>query len=154
MWRFRLGDPRERRPLAWVLGGKRRHGWRRRGALRGSLQRTTGAEGGDLLLLVGAIGAAVLPMSMVRFRTMTEARGQQIADHTFLFTDLQDSTAMYERIGDVTAFDLVRLHFDTLESATRHHGGAIVKTIGDAIMARFSRAERGGENGTRDVRTS
>lgn len=138
LWRFRLGDPRERRPLAWVLGGSAVMAGAVAVLFAARYSGTIGAEGGDLLLLVGAIGAAVLPLSMVRFRTMTEARGQQVADHTFLFTDLQDSTAMYERIGDVTAFELVRLHFDTLESATRHHGGAIVKTIGDAIMARFS----------------
>jgi class 3 adenylate cyclase len=60
-----------------------------------------------------------------------------MSDLTFLFTDLQDSTLMYERVGDATAYDLVRVHFKILESATRDHGGVIVKTIGDAIMARF-----------------
>ena len=58
-------------------------------------------------------------------------------DLTFLFTDLQDSTLMYERVGDATAYDLVRVHFRVLEGATREQGGVIVKTIGDAIMARF-----------------
>ena len=44
---------------------------------------------------------------------------------------------MYERIGDASAYNLVRLHFDALEVVIRASGGAIVKTIGDAIMATF-----------------
>jgi class 3 adenylate cyclase len=62
----------------------------------------------------------------------------QVKDLTFLFTDLQGSTAMYDRIGDATAYNLVRLHFDTLEDCVRKAGGAIVKTIGDAVMAPFA----------------
>ena len=62
----------------------------------------------------------------------------QLKDLTFLFTDLQGSTAMYDRIGDATAYNLVRGHFATLEDAVRDAGGAIVKTIGDAVMATFA----------------
>ena len=73
------------------------------------------------------------------FRSETVAASESLAirDLTFLFTDLRDSTAMYERIGDASAYNLVRLHFDALEVVIREHGGAIVKTIGDAIMATF-----------------
>jgi class 3 adenylate cyclase len=74
---------------------------------------------------------------MLRFATVTASQGQETRDLTFLFTDLQDSTAMYASIGDVFAFDLVRLHFDTLTAVTRRRRGEIVKTIGDALMARF-----------------
>jgi class 3 adenylate cyclase len=62
----------------------------------------------------------------------------RLKDLTFLFTDLQGSTAMYDRIGDATAYNLVRLHFDTLEDVVREAGGAVVKTIGDAVMATFA----------------
>lgn len=55
----------------------------------------------------------------------------------FVFTDLKGSTALYERIGDSRAFSLVRDHFDIMAELVREHGGAIVKTIGDAIMATF-----------------
>jgi len=44
---------------------------------------------------------------------------------------------MYDLIGDATAYNLVRQHFDLLEVAIREHGGALVKTIGDAVMATF-----------------
>ena len=55
-----------------------------------------------------------------------------------MFTDLRDSTALYGRVGDAGAYQLVRDHFAFLASIVRTHDGAIVKTIGDAIMAAFS----------------
>jgi class 3 adenylate cyclase len=56
---------------------------------------------------------------------------------TILFTDLVGSTAMYEALGDASAFSLVWTHFDVLREIIGAHHGAIVKTIGDAIMAVF-----------------
>ena len=55
----------------------------------------------------------------------------------FLFTDLKDSTPMYEKLGDAPAFALVRDHFTILIDEVRRHEGAVVKTIGDAVMAVF-----------------
>ncbi len=57
---------------------------------------------------------------------------------TLIFTDLRGSTALYERIGDAAAYRLVRSHFAYLAAAVRRHDGAIVKTIGDAVMAAFA----------------
>ena len=54
-----------------------------------------------------------------------------------LFTDLAGSTALYERIGDARAFRLVGEHFSLLSAPIEGNGGALVKTIGDAIMAAF-----------------
>jgi class 3 adenylate cyclase len=54
-----------------------------------------------------------------------------------LFTDLRGSTALYERVGDAAAFNIVREHFAFLGSIVRDHNGAVVKTIGDAVMASF-----------------
>jgi class 3 adenylate cyclase len=56
----------------------------------------------------------------------------------FLFTDLKGSTEMYERLGDAQAFALVKEHFYIMERLVREHSGAIVKTIGDAVMAVFT----------------
>ncbi len=66
-----------------------------------------------------------------------ESEGLSVNDLTFLFTDLEDSTAMYDQIGDATAYNLVRLHFDVLNEAVASNSGAVIKTIGDAIMATF-----------------
>lgn len=60
-----------------------------------------------------------------------------IKDITFLFTDLKGSTAMYEQIGDAKAYFLVHQHFDALSRVIRERNGAIVKTIGDAVMTVF-----------------
>jgi class 3 adenylate cyclase len=62
---------------------------------------------------------------------------------TLLFSDLRGSTALYQRIGDATAYHLVRDHFAFLAQTIRDHQGAIVKTIGDAVMAAFARPEDG-----------
>ncbi|MDX1992206.1 MAG: adenylate/guanylate cyclase domain-containing protein [bacterium] len=56
---------------------------------------------------------------------------------TILFTDLRGSTSLYREIGDAPAFGLVMNHFDILRDAISAEGGAIVKTIGDAVMAAF-----------------
>jgi len=61
----------------------------------------------------------------------------KITSLTFLFTDLKGSTELYERVGDLVAFDLVREHFRTLNEIVASEGGAVVKTIGDAVMATF-----------------
>lgn len=60
---------------------------------------------------------------------------------TIMFTDLVGSTAMYNDLGDARAFSLVRTHFDILHDVVQKHRGAIVKTIGDAIMAVFTRPD-------------
>jgi class 3 adenylate cyclase len=65
----------------------------------------------------------------------------KITSLTFLFTDLKGSTALYERVGDIAAFDLVRAHFHALLEIISSEKGAVVKTIGDAVMATFIRPE-------------
>jgi class 3 adenylate cyclase len=65
----------------------------------------------------------------------------KITSLTFLFTDLKGSTALYERVGDLAAFDLVRAHFRALLEIIAAEKGAVVKTIGDAVMATFIRPE-------------
>jgi class 3 adenylate cyclase len=66
----------------------------------------------------------------------------RITSLTFLFTDLKGSTELYERVGDLTAFDLVRAHFRVLQEIVAAQAGAVVKTIGDAVMATFPTPDR------------
>lgn len=58
---------------------------------------------------------------------------------TVLFTDLRDSTRFYLEIGDAPAFGSVMDHLDVLRAAVADEGGAVVKAMGDAIMAVFPR---------------
>lgn len=60
-----------------------------------------------------------------------------------LFSDLRGSTALYERLGDAAAYQRVREHFGYLARIVREHEGAVVKTIGDAVMAVFADPARG-----------
>lgn len=59
---------------------------------------------------------------------------------TVLFTDLRDSTRLYQEVGDAVAFGRVLEHFDLLRDCVTAEGGAVVKTIGDAILAVFGEA--------------
>ena len=67
--------------------------------------------------------------------------GEQLAAGalTLVFTDLKGSTQLYREIGDAPAFGRVLDHFDMLRAAVAAEGGAIVKTMGDAVMAVFPR---------------
>jgi class 3 adenylate cyclase len=67
----------------------------------------------------------------------------KITSLTFLFTDLKSSTEMYERVGDLVAYDLVKAHFGVLQGIVADESGAVVKTIGDAVMATFPEPDRG-----------
>ena len=88
-----------------------------------------------------ATAAEVTALQVFRDLFASEAlrRGEQISVGTLtvLFTDLKDSTRMYREIGDATAFGRVMNHFDVLQQAIAEEDGALVKTIGDAVMAVF-----------------
>ena len=77
-----------------------------------------------------------------RANTLDVDQRLKITSLTFLFTDLKGSTELYERVGDLAAFDLVRAHFLVLNEIIAAEAGAVVKTIGDAVMATFPTPER------------
>src|SRR5262252_1802472 len=88
-----------------------------------------------------ATAAEVTTLQMFRDLFATEALrpGEQISVGTLtvLFTDLKNSTRLYRQVGDATAFGRVMNHFDILKQAIADENGALVKTIGDAVMAVF-----------------
>ncbi len=75
--------------------------------------------------------------NLYRSEVIDTTEGLGIRDITFLFTDLKGSTALYDQVGDLKAYHLVRQHFDALTKVIVKHSGAVVKTIGDAVMASF-----------------
>ena len=91
--------------------------------------------------------AEVTALQMFRDLFAAEALrpGEQISvgTLTILFTDLRHSTQLYREIGDATAFGRVMNHFDIVKKAIARHDGAVVKTIGDAVMAVFRSAADG-----------
>jgi class 3 adenylate cyclase len=84
-----------------------------------------------------------LPAFRALFSAEALAAGVElsIARAGLLFTDLAGSTALYERAGEARAFRLVAEHFTILRAAIEAHDGAVVKTIGDAVMGAFQDAE-------------
>src|SRR4029079_1668811 len=110
------------------------------------LQNATDSE--QLLILEriawgdqAATAAEVTALQVFRDLFSTEALrpGEQISVGTLtvLFTDLRQSTRLYREIGDATAFGRGMNHFDVLKKFMAARDGAIVKTIGDAVMAVF-----------------
>ncbi len=62
--------------------------------------------------------------------------------HTILFTDVEASTSLTDRLGDAKARDVLRAHERIVRDALRSHGGSEVKTMGDGFMASFSSATK------------
>jgi class 3 adenylate cyclase len=83
---------------------------------------------------------ASFPEFVGLFATEAPASGVELSIGTLslLFSDLTGSTALYERIGDAKAFALVEQHFALMDGLVRDNGGALIKTMGDAVMASFS----------------
>ncbi|MBX3459170.1 MAG: adenylate/guanylate cyclase domain-containing protein [Planctomycetes bacterium] len=80
--------------------------------------------------------------TLFRAETLATGEGVGVRDLTLLFTDLKGSTELYERVGDLSAFALVQQHFEHLRRAVMEQDGAVVKTIGDAVMASFVKPEQ------------
>ena len=62
----------------------------------------------------------------------------EVQQTTLWFSDLTGSTALYARNGDPFAYRLVREHFDLVTESIQRASGAVVKTIGDGVMAVFT----------------
>lgn len=83
-------------------------------------------------------------LSMQAFRDLFDEEILRPGDNleidsvTFIFVDLQSSTALYEKVGDFQAYRLVREFFAVLAGAIRASNGSIVKTIGDAVHGAFA----------------
>jgi len=119
-------------------------------AHQSSLKMTNATSAEQLLILErlawsdqSATAAEVTALQMFRDLFASEALrpGEQISVGTLtvLFTDLRNSTQLYREIGDATAFGRVMNHFDVLKKVIAEEDGALVKTIGDAVMAVFRR---------------
>ena len=67
----------------------------------------------------------------------------EILKVTILFTDVKGSTKLYNNLGDMKAFSLIREHFKILFQVIAKNNGVPVKTIGDAVMGVFLNEEEG-----------
>jgi class 3 adenylate cyclase len=61
---------------------------------------------------------------------------------TILFTDMEGSTTLTQRLGDAKAQEMVRTHNTVVRDALKAHSGSETKHTGDGIMASFVSASR------------
>ena len=113
-------------PIVWLAGAK----------LEALLQRRRPFVTGKRLLTNQVF------RDIYRTDTLDIDQRLQITSLTFLFTDLKGSTELYDRVGDLAAFELVNEHFRLLTEIVAGEAGAVVKTIGDAVMATFPTPDR------------
>ena len=59
---------------------------------------------------------------------------------TILFTDMEGSTSLTQRLGDAAAQDVLRTHNSIVRDALKAHSGTEIKHTGDGIMASFTAA--------------
>jgi class 3 adenylate cyclase len=122
----------------------------RAGAVNLTLENSTGSS---LLVVLeqsawsAQAASAALVTALAEFRQLFSAEvlapglGVSIRNLTFLFSDLKDSTMIYDTIGDSPAYARVRDHFEVMLRIIAQWRGALVKTIGDAVMAVFPSVE-------------
>jgi class 3 adenylate cyclase len=61
---------------------------------------------------------------------------------TMLFSDIEGSTELNERVGDVRWLELLRIHHAVVRDQVQAHGGYEVKAQGDGFMIAFPSARR------------
>lgn len=61
---------------------------------------------------------------------------------TVIFTDIEDSTVLAERLGDTQWMRVLRAHNEAVRGATKRYGGIEVKHQGDGFMLAFASARR------------
>jgi class 3 adenylate cyclase len=105
-----------------------------------------------LALLEGESGAVFLGDTEAVMRALNQFMGEEAAVwaepsaagavHTILFTDVEGSTALTQRLGDAKAREVLRAHELIVREALRSHGGSEVKMLGDGFMASFPSGTR------------
>lgn len=73
-------------------------------------------------------------------------KSKPVADESsgcVLFADVSGSTKLYETVGDKAAHAAIDLCVKAFSALTQQHGGRVIKTIGDEVMALFPQAAQG-----------
>ncbi len=89
-----------------------------------------------------AARAASLPLFRELFPGEVLAPGQlaTVSTVTLLFTsfDPARADALYHDLGDARAFGMIHEHLQKIGNAIRQGGGAVIKTVGEGVLASFS----------------
>jgi class 3 adenylate cyclase len=97
-----------------------------------------GVSSGDIYTSIDSVARAV------------ESERPEITIHpapdgtvTIMFSDIEDSTVLTERLGDQAWQELLRRHNALIREQLRAHDGYEVKTMGDGFMIAFQSAKKG-----------
>ena len=100
-------------------------------------------EGRNHVLLEDEPAWATFLSEVRRFLGVSESKKPvESGVQTILFSDVEGSTALTERLGDAGARVVLREHEGIVREALAAHGGAEVKAMGDGFMATFATASR------------
>jgi class 3 adenylate cyclase len=101
-------------------------------------------EGRSMACYLGDMEAAMQAIDEFLAEGEEAETGGLSADivHTILFTDVEGSTALTDRLGDAKARELLREHERMVREALKSHGGSEVKALGDGFMTSFSSATK------------
>ncbi len=113
-----------------------------------SMRLASSIPGARLVMLEGDQASPYLGDQEATARLIDEFTGIALNRHAvadagvvaILFTDITDSTALTQHLGDARAQELVHAHNDIVREALGANGGTEIKHTGDGIMASFSTA--------------
>ena len=90
--------------------------------------------------VVTGLDCVTLPAFREFFDThiLFQTESLHVNNVAILFTDIKGSTQLYERFGDARGYLAVHKHFEVLFKTVAANEGALIKTIGDAVMASFA----------------
>jgi len=97
-----------------------------------------GVSSGDIYASIDAV-ARVVEAEKPDLRTHAAPDGTV----TIMFSDIEDSTVLTERLGDQAWQDLLRKHNALIREQLHAHDGYEVKTMGDGFMVAFQSAKKG-----------
>ena len=107
--------------------------------------RRCGEENPERFRLCGFCGAEL---------AVSESSRETRKTVTVVFSDLEGSTAMGEKLDSEAVREVMSRYFDEMRSALERHGGTIEKYIGDAIMAVFGLPRLHEDDALRAVRAA
>jgi eukaryotic-like serine/threonine-protein kinase len=95
---------------------------------------------------VTAAAAAAMPLFREMFPEEVLSPGQivSVTSVTLLLVELCDSRELYRTLGDGPAFSSIRRSLQTIDSAVRSAGGAVVKYVGETVVCTFADSEAAG----------
>ena len=98
------------------------------------LERTAGRQ-----MALTAAAAAAIPMFREMFPQEVLAPGQivSVTNVTLVMAEICDGSLLYQQLGDGPAFGKIRNGLLKMEEAIRLAGGAVIKIVGEGIVATF-----------------